>query len=192
MWLPTQDVFRKTSGDPGRRYAITGIPLDPHQGSLGGRRLPGVVKLYSLFQLFARKSIAGRVQELKVDVSALFSGTHAPGQAFKYVQLTTTFVAWCGRPPSQRFRSGGISTRISLVGVVWPTSLQRLSFGDGFNQPIVGVMLSIQRLTVGDKFDHPISGVERPASLQQLCSTRTSKPVYRRSCMAGLHAKRDL
>ncbi|CAN0298903.1 unnamed protein product [Ectocarpus fasciculatus] len=57
-----------------------------------------------------------------------------------------------------------------IHNVVWPASLQQLSFGWSFNQPILGVMwpASLQHLSFGDAFNQPIVGVTWPASLQQL------------------------
>ncbi|CAN0415709.1 unnamed protein product, partial [Ascophyllum nodosum] len=58
----------------------------------------------------------------------------------------------------------------AIDGVVWPASLQRLTFGEYFNQAIDGVVwpASLQRLTFGEYFNQAIDGVVWPASLQQL------------------------
>ncbi|CAM9420406.1 unnamed protein product [Ectocarpus fasciculatus] len=58
----------------------------------------------------------------------------------------------------------------SIVGAVWPVSLQLLSFGREFNQAIVGAVWppSLLRLSFGREFNQPIVGVEWPVSLQQL------------------------
>jgi len=47
----------------------------------------------------------------------------------------------------------------SIVGVVWPASLQQLSFGYVFNQPIVGVVwpVRLKWLTWGHRFNQPIA-----------------------------------
>lgn len=57
-----------------------------------------------------------------------------------------------------------------IDGVVWPASLQRLTFGDYFNQPIEGVRWpeSIRELSFGRVFDQRIDGVAWPASLSDL------------------------
>jgi len=72
-----------------------------------------------------------------------------------------------------------------IVGVMWPASLQQLSFGElcdrrplyrdlgmevCFNQPVIGVVwpASLQKLSFGDYFRQPIIGIAWPASLQQL------------------------
>ncbi|CAM9373459.1 unnamed protein product [Scytosiphon promiscuus] len=58
----------------------------------------------------------------------------------------------------------------SIVGVTWPTSLQQLTFGLGFNQPIEEVKwpMSLERLDFGWSFNQPIKGVTWPTSLQHL------------------------
>ena len=57
-----------------------------------------------------------------------------------------------------------------VVGVVWPPSLQQLSFGDCFNQPIVGIVwpTSLQQLSFGQFFNQTVAGVVWPPSLEQL------------------------
>ncbi|CAM9115488.1 unnamed protein product, partial [Hapterophycus canaliculatus] len=61
-----------------------------------------------------------------------------------------------------------------VIGVVWPDSLEELSFGEhctgNFNQPIVGVRWprSLRRLTFGVYFNQPIIGVSWPAALQEI------------------------
>ncbi|CAN0050594.1 unnamed protein product [Pylaiella littoralis] len=57
-----------------------------------------------------------------------------------------------------------------IVGVVWPASLQQLSFGRFFNQPIVGVVwpASLQTLSFGKNFNQPIDAAVWPASLRHL------------------------
>lgn len=54
--------------------------------------------------------------------------------------------------------------------VVWPPCLKQLSFGDGFNQDIEGVVFptSLERMYMGLYFDRPIEGVVWPPSLRQL------------------------
>ncbi|CAN0292578.1 unnamed protein product, partial [Ectocarpus fasciculatus] len=54
--------------------------------------------------------------------------------------------------------------------VSWPASVQTLSFGYFFNQPIVGIVwpASLQKLSFGDEFNQPIVGATWPDSLQEL------------------------
>ncbi|CAN0347245.1 unnamed protein product, partial [Ectocarpus sp. 12 AP-2014] len=58
----------------------------------------------------------------------------------------------------------------SVNSVLWPACLQQLSFGDYFNQPIIGVAwpASLQRLSFGREFNQPIIGAVWPVSLRQL------------------------
>lgn len=53
---------------------------------------------------------------------------------------------------------------------MWPASLERLSFGENFNQPIDGVAwpVSLRQLSFGESFNRPIDAVVCPASWQQL------------------------
>ncbi|CAM9165121.1 unnamed protein product, partial [Ectocarpus sp. 8 AP-2014] len=57
-----------------------------------------------------------------------------------------------------------------VVGVVWPEFIEQLSFGNCFNQPIVGATWpsSLHQLSFGKVFNQPIVGVVWPASLEQL------------------------
>ena len=57
-----------------------------------------------------------------------------------------------------------------IDGIVWPASLQHLSFGREFNQPIAEAVWpnSLQHLEFGGGFNQPIAGVAWPASLQVL------------------------
>ncbi|CAN0141711.1 unnamed protein product, partial [Scytosiphon promiscuus] len=101
-------------------------------------------------------------------------------------------VEWPRRLRVIRIDCNSVSIRRLTGGVVWPTSLQKISFGDSFNQPLWGVALpeslrqltfgdsfnqsakdvvwptSLQRLTFGKQFDRPIEGVVWPTSLQRL------------------------
>ncbi|CAN0255900.1 unnamed protein product [Scytosiphon promiscuus] len=63
-----------------------------------------------------------------------------------------------------------VSIRRLTGGIVWPTSLQQISFGDSFNQPLSGVALPeiLRQLTFGDGFNQSINDVVWPTSLQQL------------------------
>ncbi|CAM9534730.1 unnamed protein product, partial [Sphacelaria rigidula] len=84
------------------------------------------------------------------------------------------YIIW---PPQVRklvFRSDGSSMRAGfnqpITKVVWPSSLQQLTFGTNFNQPIEGVEwpASLQQLKFGADFNQSIKGMTWPASLQQL------------------------
>ncbi|CAM9728789.1 unnamed protein product [Ectocarpus fasciculatus] len=70
----------------------------------------------------------------------------------------------------QRLKRLVVDVDTAVNTVSWPASLQRLLFGNSFNQPITGIVLpaSLQQLTFGWDFDQPIAEVEWPASLQQL------------------------
>jgi len=59
---------------------------------------------------------------------------------------------------------------LSIAGVVWPGSLEQLSFDEYFNQPIVGVAwpASLQQLAFAGEFNHDLAEVVWPASLQEL------------------------
>ena len=48
------------------------------------------------------------------------------------------------------------------MGVVWPASLQKLSFGDEFDHPTGGVLwpASLEELVVGESFELPVGGVK--------------------------------
>ncbi|CAN0044122.1 unnamed protein product, partial [Scytosiphon promiscuus] len=54
--------------------------------------------------------------------------------------------------------------------VVWPASLKQLTFGRIFNQPIEKVVwpTSLQQLTFGNRFNYPIQRTQWPASLRRL------------------------
>jgi len=87
---------------------------------------------------------------------------------------------------SEYLRLGGSVSAASLSSPVWPASLQQLSFGQDFYQPIEGVVWpsSLQQLSFGYFFNKPIAGVVWPASLQQLmcsvmCSPVLHKPMAR-------------
>ncbi|CAN0242056.1 unnamed protein product, partial [Ectocarpus sp. 12 AP-2014] len=73
-------------------------------------------------------------------------------------------------PPRLKLLSFGDGFNQPIAGVVWPASLQQLFFGVFFNQPIAGVLwpASLQQLFFGVFFNQPIAGVAWPASLQQL------------------------
>ena len=55
-------------------------------------------------------------------------------------------------------------------GIQLPSSLQSLSFGDGFDQSLEGIQLpsSLQSLMFGNDFDPRLEGIQLPSSLQSL------------------------
>lgn len=59
---------------------------------------------------------------------------------------------------------------VASKAVPLPPSLERLRFGDTFNQPVAGIIWPpfLKLLSFGCCFDQPIHGVVWPASLQQL------------------------
>ncbi|CAN0589936.1 unnamed protein product, partial [Ectocarpus sp. 12 AP-2014] len=74
-------------------------------------------------------------------------------------------VGWLQKLERLVFASGK-----SVNTVLWPASLQQLSFGDVFNQPIVGIVwpASLQRLEFGREFNQAVLEAVWPVSLQQL------------------------
>ncbi|CAM9481601.1 unnamed protein product, partial [Ectocarpus sp. 13 AM-2016] len=81
--------------------------------------------------------------------------------------MTVNTASW---PASLQQLSFGCGFNQPIVGVAWPASLQKLSFGYSFNQPIFGAVwpVSLRQLSFGYCFNQPIVGVAWPASLQQL------------------------
>ena len=71
---------------------------------------------------------------------------------------------------------GGRGFNQPIAGVVWPASLQHLSFGDLFNQPVLDASWppSLERISFGTNFKQPIAGIEWPASLQSATRAGTS------------------
>ncbi|CAN0202468.1 unnamed protein product [Scytosiphon promiscuus] len=80
-----------------------------------------------------------------------------------------TVLEWPRRLRKIDFRGSSRFNR-PIAGVVWPSSLQDLMFGDGFNQPIEGVTWppSLLDLSFGADFDQPIGGVTLPSTLRTL------------------------
>ncbi|CAM9476686.1 unnamed protein product [Ectocarpus fasciculatus] len=80
-------------------------------------------------------------------------------------------VAWPRRLKTIEMPNSPFNKPIDLVQ--WPASLQRVRFGNRFNQPIAGNRVefpaSLVQLIVGSScFDQPIAGVLLPTSLQEL------------------------
>ena len=72
-----------------------------------------------------------------------------------------------------------------IHGVVWPDSLQKLTFGRDFNQPIDDVVWppSLQQLTFGDNFNQPVVNVVWPARVRY--SSSIGAPNIRRIRLSG-------
>ncbi|CAN0451504.1 unnamed protein product [Ectocarpus sp. 12 AP-2014] len=72
---------------------------------------------------------------------------------------------------------------ISSIGLLQKSrgsvSLQQLSFGYDFNQPITGVVWAsaLQQLSFGSTFDQPITGVAWPVSLQERSFESFNQPI---------------
>ncbi|CAN0290720.1 unnamed protein product [Scytosiphon promiscuus] len=79
-------------------------------------------------------------------------------------------VEWPRRLCAIRIDCNSVSIRRLTGGVVWPTSLQQISFGDSFNQLLWRVALpeSLRQLTFGDSFNQSAKDIMWPSSLQQL------------------------
>ena len=61
-----------------------------------------------------------------------------------------------------------------------PSSLQTITFGNGFNQSLKGVTLpsSLQKLIFGDEFNQSLKGVTLPSSLHELQFTEFHVRVH--------------
>ncbi len=103
----------------------------------------------------------------KVGLSSRVPGVHTFCLTWEFPEEIPAEVVW---PASLQQLSFGEYFNQPIAGVVWPASLQQLSFGKSFNQPIAGVVwpASLQQLSFGSNFNKPIAGVVWPASLQQL------------------------
>ncbi|CAN0352010.1 unnamed protein product [Ectocarpus fasciculatus] len=80
----------------------------------------------------------------------------------------------------QRLTNLYFDSDMPVANVVWPASLQQLTFGWGFNQPIVNVVwpASLQQLSFRREFNQPIVNVVWPASLQKLSfGGRFNQPI---------------
>ncbi|CAN0043982.1 unnamed protein product, partial [Scytosiphon promiscuus] len=66
--------------------------------------------------------------------------------------------------------SGALSSDLSMAGVVWPGSLQRLTFGGRFNQPMEEVVFpaSLVEVSFGFYFNRSIERISWPAGLRRL------------------------
>lgn len=78
---------------------------------------------------------------------------------------------WIVWPPGLRrlfFYARTLDTPVQSMP--WPIALQKLEFGERFNEPIVGVAWpdSVQRLHFGECFNQPIAGVAWPSCLEGL------------------------
>ena len=84
--------------------------------------------------------------------------------------LTTPCVGLLHLPKSLINLTFGNEFNQSLVGVTLPDSLQNLTFCDEFNNSLEGVTLpnSLQSLTFGYKFNQSLERVTLPSSLQNL------------------------
>ncbi|CAN0197326.1 unnamed protein product, partial [Ectocarpus sp. 13 AM-2016] len=79
-------------------------------------------------------------------------------------------VAWPQRLKTIQFHYESVFNQ-PLELVQWPASLQKITFGEDFNQPIErGVEWpdSLQTLVFGVDFNQPVDNVRWPASLQEL------------------------
>ncbi|CAM9664373.1 unnamed protein product, partial [Ectocarpus fasciculatus] len=87
-----------------------------------------------------------------------------------YFEDSLEAVAWPGRLKTIRFQLASEFNQ-PLELVKWPVSLQKISFGKDFNQPIErGVFWpdSLQTLVFGVDFNQPVDNVRWPSSLQEL------------------------
>jgi hypothetical protein len=75
--------------------------------------------------------------------------------------------------------------------VALPSSLQNLSFGNMFNQPMEKLALpsSLQNLRFGDAFNHPMENTFFPRSLQRLeFGSRFNQPMEKATLPSGLQS----
>jgi len=93
-------------------------------------------------------------------------------------------------PASLQQLSLGEAFNQPIAGVVWPTSLQQLSFAGDFNQPIVGDLwlASLQQLAPGFSFNHPHLLNEATCPLAPAIVLRFLRPAHCWSCVAVLPA----
>ena len=92
------------------------------------------------------------------------------GRLFAGAILRTQFQSARHRSYVAALSAAAIVRVILQQWVVWPASMQRLSFGSKLNQPIAGAVwpASLQQLSFRGRFDQPIAGVVWPASLREI------------------------
>lgn len=103
------------------------------------------------------------------------------------MDLTRQSTGVHSRLPSSSCHLGLTSVSLSPTLIVWPASLQQLSFGGYFSQPFSGVVcpVTLWQLSFGCCFNQPIADVVWPASLQQLSFGYAFSQPYCRSCVAA-------
>ena len=141
-------------------------------------RKPCQLDIFRLFQRELARSDPAK-QSSKLDIWKKFQSELARiGTAKQSVQLDiwATFrpgLAGPGSDPAKQSSELDIWKRLlynhSLHGVMLPSSLQSLTFGNDHNHSLHGVMLpsSLQSLTYGKCFNQSLQGVTLPSSLQR-------------------------